>query len=406
MEYQSNNESASSIFMVFFVQLIMVLLLLILALTYNVTELTVFSLIILVIGIGSYLWSRVSLHKIKCTIKFDKKRLFSGEVLKIEIQVTNSKLLPVLFKARLFIPGMITGSNEDQWISEEAVLYWYQQSSFSREYFPKKRGIYNVGSPLLRGGDIFGFFFKNILLDNTFEIVVYPRIVNICSVRFFKREFFGIPESWSPVKDPVYIFGTRDYQQESPARDIHWKASARHNRLQEKLYEPTEQTKILILLDVEHFDSEGKKEIFERILEIIASMIVQISHSNIPIGFVTNGHVLGDKSKIIPISRSPQQMTLILETLARVDLKKDGYLLEILSKGYNIPWGISCIYFSYNHGKQTLSIKEFMNNRKHHIQFILAKKGNEYLSTNKTYNTDTFYLNDILVEENQKYEKQ
>ncbi|RKX94541.1 MAG: hypothetical protein DRP84_06785 [Spirochaetes bacterium] len=405
MGYHSNNESTSSIFMVPFVQLIM-LLLLILAFTYHVTELGVFSLIILVIGIGSYLWSRVSLHKIKFTIKFDKKRLFPNEVLKIEIQVTNSKLLPVLFKTRLFIPGMITGSNEGQWVSEETVLFWYQRASFSREYIPKKRGVYNVGSPLLRGGDIFGFSFKNILLNNTFEIVVYPRIVNICSVKFHKREFFGIPELWSPVKDPVYIYGTRDYQKGNPARDIHWKASARHNRLQEKLYEPTVQTKLLILLDVENFDSEGQKENFERILEIIASMIVKINRSNIPVGFITNGHVLGDKSKIIPISRSPQQMTLILETLARVGIKNDGYLLDILSKGYNIPWGTSCIYFGYDHGKQTLIVKEFMNNRKHHIWFILAKKDNKYLSTNNTHNIDTFYLNDILIEENQKYEKQ
>ena len=212
------------------------------------------------------------------------------------------------------------------------------------------------------------------MLNDKSEIVVYPRIVDIQTIKFSRREFYGIPESWSPIKDPIYIFGTHDYQQKRPARDIHWKASARLNRLQEKIYEPTEQSKLLILLDVEQLDSENKMEIFERLLEIIASMALQIDSINIPLGLITNGHILGNKSKIIPISRSSMQISLILETLARVNTKKDNSLLNILSNGYKIPWGTDILYFGYNHGKQTISIKSFMNNKNLPVQFILAKK--------------------------------
>ncbi len=42
-----------------------------------------------------------------------------------------------------------------------------------------------------------------------FEVVVYPRIVNIRPVTLPKREFFGIPGAKSPVEDPVFVFGTK-----------------------------------------------------------------------------------------------------------------------------------------------------------------------------------------------------
>jgi hypothetical protein len=42
------------------------------------------------------------------------------------------------------------------------------------------------------------------------------------------------------------------------------------------------------------------------------------------------------------------QMQVILETLARVKIKKKpDPLPNLLAKGYNIPWGVSCLNFAY-----------------------------------------------------------
>ncbi|MBW1691959.1 MAG: DUF58 domain-containing protein, partial [Deltaproteobacteria bacterium] len=49
------------------------------------------------------------------------------------------------------------------------------------------------------------------------------------------------------------MLGTRDYQNWRPARHIHWKASASHNRLQEKVFEPSEQEKVLLAVEVSQF---------------------------------------------------------------------------------------------------------------------------------------------------------
>ncbi len=76
------------------------------------------------------------------------------------------------------------------------------------------------------------------------------------------RELFGVPGVKSPVKDPVYILGTRDYQPSGPSRHIHWKASARHLKLQEKVFEPSEQEKVLLALEVGSFQKSLANEAF------------------------------------------------------------------------------------------------------------------------------------------------
>ena len=391
-------EAPASAFLIIFVQVFM-LFCLFLALLYDVTQLTLFALIVLAMGLVSKLWSLASLNHLKCKIDLNRTRIFPGRRLKIDIRAINSKLLPVLFKVDLFAPGAIAGSNAGQWISEETGLLWYQQTVFSKQFFPNKRGVYNLGPPILRGADLFGFHFRNKEVPDRFEVIVYPCVVNIRTISFPKQEFFGIPGGKSPVEDPVFVFGTRDYQPGRPARGIHWKASARHGRLQEKLCEPAEQEKVLILLDVDQFEIEQAREDFERILEVIASLILQMDGRGIAVGFATNGNIIGDKLKIIPISRSLLQMASIFETLARVGIEKAGPVTDLLAKGYKIPFGVSCIYFAYRSCHQTRSAGTSMKRKKIPIRFVMAQKSKDVKIALDPHEKDTLYLQNVLARE-------
>ena len=394
-------ERPASVFLILFVQAFMFFGLFF-ALIYNVTELTLFALIVLAVGLGAFLWSRVSLDHVDCKIVLNRTRLFPGEKLKIGIRAINSKLLPILFKVDLFAPRAIVASDTGQWISEETGLLWYQQAVFSREFFPDRRGVYDLGPPMLRAGDLFGFYFRRKTIMERFEVVVYPRIVNIRPVTLPKREFFGIPGAKSPVEDPVFVFGTRDYQPGRPARGIHWKASARHNRLQEKLCETAEQEKVLFLLDVDQFENEPAREDFERILEVIASLILQMDRRGIAVGFVTNGNILGGVSKIIPISRSPRQVAAILEALARMDAKSAPPVTNIVSRGFQISWGTSSIYFAYQISERTRSAVAFMKHRNIPIRFVVVQKSNDLDTDRDSQEEDTICLENILAPENPK----
>lgn len=389
-------EAPTSIFLIFFIQALMSVFLF-LALLYDVTELALFAVILHSMALVSYLWSRASLINVKCKIKLNRTRLFPGSKLQIDIRAINSKILPILFKVNLFAPGVITGTDKNQWISGEIGLLWYQQSVFHREFFPTQRGVYDLGYPMLRVGDPFGFFFRKKQAKERFEVIVYPRIVDIRTVALPKREFFGVPGTLSPVEDPIYVFGTRDYQPGRPSRRIHWKASARHNRLQEKLCEPAEQEKLFILFDVDHYEDEWALEAFEKSLEVIASLILQMNRRGIAMGFATNGTMTGGGSNILPISRSTQQLGILLESLARLRINKVGELTHILSRGYQIPWGVSSIYFACNKRGRLLSTGAFMRHRSIPIRFVLAQKSNESKTLERLPNEDICYLDDILV---------
>jgi hypothetical protein len=204
------------------------------------------------------------------------------------------------------------------------------------------------------------------------------------------------------VEDPVFVFGTRDYQPGRPARRIHWKASARYHRLLEKLCEPAEQEKVLVLLDVGQFDNEQAKEDFERSLEVIASLILQMGRQGIAVGFATNGNILGKGSRIIPISRNSLQMASILEALARVGAEKTGMVTDILSRGYKIPGGVSSIYFAYKSYNQTRFAGAFLKHRNIPVRFVMVQKSNDAEITGDPQEKNTLYLDNILVPENRK----
>ena len=388
-------EGPTSIFLVLFIQ-VFIFLCFFFSLIYGVGELTLFALIILVLGLGAHMWSRISRNHVSCKIMLSRDRLFPGEKLGIDIEAVNGKPLPVLFRVNLFVPGDLAGSDSGAWINEETGLLWFQKARFRKAFRPDRRGVYDLGPPRMRTGDIFGFSYRRSAAHDHFEVIVYPRIVDIRPIAVPQRDFFGTPGAKSPVEDPVFVFGTRDYQPGRPSRKIHWKASARHNRLQEKLCEPAEQEKILFILDAFGFEAGDD---FEKTLEVIASLVVQLDRRGIAVGFATNCRIYGNQRRIIPISRNSLQLAAILETIARAEATPTAAITDILANGYTIPWGVSCICFSWDRSSRTIAAQTFMAHRNTPIQLVLAKESERIGNAGAERGDSPVYLKDILEPE-------
>jgi uncharacterized protein (DUF58 family) len=376
-------------------------LFLFLALLYGVRELALFTLVILLLGLMTGLWSRAGLKNLSCNISLSPNRLFAGQKLQITFRAANSGFLPLLLRTSLFLPKSAGGDGKGRWIAVEASLLWFQQVVLSETVTIGRRGVYDLGPPQLRGGDPFGFHLRYIDQWNRFEVVVYPRIVGIRSIPVPKRDFYGIPGTRSPVEDPVYVFGTRNYRPGRPARGIHWKASARHDRLQEKLCEPAEQEKVLLLVDVAGFEAADAENDFERILEVVAAVALQINRRGAGIGLVTNGGITGNAPRIVPISRTPRQLTMILETLARLRPETvGGPICSLLSKGYPIPFGVSGLCFSHARNDGTRAIEAYLGRRRVPAQWVLVRKSNDpSFATTGDRSTPPIYLSDLKMPE-------
>jgi uncharacterized protein (DUF58 family) len=206
-------------------------------------------------------------------------------------------------------------------------------------------------------------------------VVVYPRLVAIRPPALPRTEFFGIPGGRSPVADPVHVFGTRDYHGARPARAIHWKASARHDRLQEKLCEPAEQQKVMLLLDVDGFEGEAAAGALESTLEVVASLAVQLDRRGIPLALATNGRVTGSRPRIIPVSRRPDQAAAILETLAGVTAQSEASVTDILSRGGALPRSAVSAYFAHCDSRHLTAARQFLKERRVPARFFLAAVG-------------------------------
>lgn len=323
-----------------------VVITLFIALLYRLNDLSLLALLVLIIMGGAKMWSTLSLSRVTCETEAAQKRVFAGETLSMTTTVANKKFLPIWIGLEWPESHMAVVKDKAQSSTREAGILWYQQAHFHQTLTARRRGVYTAGPSRMQTSDLFGFFRAEKKLHQTNTIIVYPKLVDIKKVGLPRRDLFGKPGSQHPVKDPVYITGTRDYQASSPARHIHWKASARHARLQEKVFEPSQQGKIMVVLDVHGFADKGLKDGFERTLEVIASLCLQIEQSGMALGFATNGTTAGGDFSMMPTGQGPQQVFYVLEALARVQMKPGKTLTQTMQKAVLAVRGISCIGFA------------------------------------------------------------
>ena len=365
------------------------------ALLFGHRDLAVLTLLVLAMVGGAKVWSRMSLSGIKCDTTVDKQRVFPGEQITLRARVENGKFLPIWLQMTVPVGSPLRASSCETNLTQETGLFWYQRAHFQWELDAQKRGVHQIGPPHIIAGDLFGFFPGEKKTEEVLHVIVYPRLVPLRSFSLPRRDVFGLPGARSPIQDPVYVLGTRDYQHGQSAKYIHWKASARHSRLQQKIFEPTEQEKTLLILDVDPFAGKNAETEFEHTLEVLASLAVRLDQQGYAVGLVTNGANVHGGSAILPVSRNPQQLAAILEILARLELRTTGDLMDVLRQGLELSWGMSCVHFSYEDDVTALAANEFFTRRKIPIVFFVSRVQGE---NGDTLGEKVHRLDDIAVQ--------
>ncbi|MBW2031555.1 MAG: DUF58 domain-containing protein [Deltaproteobacteria bacterium] len=317
------------------------------ALLNGQNSLALLAIIVLVVVSGARLWSRFSLKAVTCVSSLDKSRVFPGETLLLRVEAVNAKFLPVWLCVTIAGTGKELFFRQDESVTRETGLLWHEQVSLRWELMTQKRGVYPLGAISIKVSDLLGFFPREIGQQQKLDLIVYPRIHTLKDVTVPRRDLFGKAGDKSPLKDPAYFLGTREYQAWRPARYIHWKASASHNLLQEKLFEPSEQEKVLLVFEVKGFSESQAAEELEEAIEAAASLAVHLEKKGCAGGLVTDAQLKGGGLSVIPVARSSGQTAAILETLARIENRPERDLVEILERGLKMTWGTSCLYFTY-----------------------------------------------------------
>jgi uncharacterized protein (DUF58 family) len=277
----------------------------------------------------------------------------------------NRKFLPVwIYLGWPEHAAFASDHHEESFSRHGAGLLWHQKMKVRQEFTALRRGVFQLGPPHLGSSDPFGFFHKKKKLGKPVQVLVYPRLVPVKTIFPPKQDWFDTPGANSPIKDPVYILGTQDYQPSRPSRHIHWKASARHFRLQEKVFEPSESGKILVALDVGSFEKASAKDAFERTLEVIASLSIKLDASGQAVGLMTNGMMKGAGTSTVIPARNAHQLPAILEALARLQMKRHSPMAHAIRGAPFKQRAVSCLIFSYSYGKDIVESKNLLQKRR------------------------------------------
>jgi uncharacterized protein (DUF58 family) len=335
------------------------LILIPIALLFDTRALLVTSAFLLTIVPVAWWWNRHSLDGVTYRRAFDERRAFPGEVLELSLRVANQKLLPL---------GWLTV--EDQWSLalplEEGTLFpspsgqiGHFRSALSIRWFERitryyrirctRRGFYPFGPVRLTSGDIFGLFRQHLAKDYVDWLIVYPQVLPLEALGFPPKEPFGETKAtWRIFEDPSRAIGVRDYQPEDSFRHVHWKATARRQALQVKVYEPTTSHNLVIFLNVATLVKHWHGVIpglLERAISVAASIANHAVEERTTVGLVANGSIPHSDQpiKVLP-SRRPDQLARVLEALAAVTSFATCSIESLLlSESARLPWGATLV---------------------------------------------------------------
>lgn len=305
----------------------------------------------------SKLWSRWSLVGVSCQRLFSEQRAFPGEHIELRLRLVNRKPLPlpwvqvddeipVGFAPDISLaPGSRPGFG---FLSKAAALLWYTGVSWRYRLYCNKRGYYTLGPIVVTSGDIFGFYPRSATEPLIDHIIVYPRIFPIAQLGIPSLYPLGETRAERRIfEDPTRTIGVRDYNPHDSLRRIHWKASARHQNLQVKVFEPTTTLKVALFLAIDSFQHDGaySEEDFELGISVAASIANYVTEQGSPVGLFVNTR-LADSGQpaIISPGSSASQLVSILEALAKVTPLTSGSFEEFLQgERRGLPWGTTLI---------------------------------------------------------------
>lgn len=277
-----------------------------------------FSASVLVLMLALRTWARIGSGRLSASFGLGDARLFPGESFGLSAEFANRSVLPLRIRLEFpRSPGI--GSPFQSGPAAETGLLPFERRRGSWTFTAVRRGVHNLGPARLSAGDPLGLFTRERELPFPDTLVVFPRILPLALPDLPFREYFGIRAARGIVEDPAWYEGTREYSGLRPAKNIHWKASARLASLQEKIFEPTSHRKAFLLVEGEGFERAGDEEGFERALEVAGSLASLLSEEGASFAMAVDREVAGYPA-VLGLGRGPEHLGAVLELLARCSM--------------------------------------------------------------------------------------
>ena len=227
--------------------LIIGLALLFLGLATARTEFFIVFYAIALLLVVTYLWARMALSRVQLVRQTRGRRAQVGSTLSENFTLRN----------RGMIRNMWLEVDDESDLPDHHAGHIVSSLSGKSEYawkvrtFCRERGRFRLGPITLTSGDPFGLYRIRYRLEHTSNVVVYPHTV---ALRSFPLPIGMLPGGDALRRRTHYITtnaaGVRDYAPGDPFNRIHWKSTARKDRLIVKEFELDPLADVWIILDL------------------------------------------------------------------------------------------------------------------------------------------------------------
>src|SRR5690625_3589621 len=215
----------------------------------------------------------------------------------------------------------------------------YQRIRRQQNLVCTKRGFYHFENVDLSTGDVFGFGESSKNVQSPAEIIVYPSLISMDDIPLPTHSWLGdvVVRRWI-IEDPFLTAGVRDYSAGDPLNSINWKATARTNHLQVTKKDFSADHHLMIYVN---FNQTGDiwhpivdKQLTEKSISYAATIAEFSISKGISTGFGCNTYIGQKINETIRIAaeNSRQQLTYILETLAKIEIDANKSINSFLKE--------------------------------------------------------------------------
>ena len=403
------------------------LILLIISVISRIPLIFLATLFALLVAVIPDLWYRYALRRLTIRQQVSQARLFFGEEVTLSLSIENRKLLPLPWlqvENRITPPltlvhkrARLSAKSQDTFVSPW--LIWPLQR-VTRRYLMRchTRGFHLFGPVRLSSSDPFGWLEREITAPIYATLLVYPLIAPLETLGFASVLPFG--DYATPrrlLEDPLQVIGTRDYVIGDDPRRIHWKASAHTGYLQSKVYMPSSQRRLLLLLDVWNYSeaTQGSDAALQEFtISVAASLAVWGLEEGYMVGLLANAALMLDANELrqqpdvstvlklygeddskhvapvtlsAPIARVPfaldhGQYEQLLSTLARLVAGSNASMDYILDTEESmLPPGTTILLISAASSLSTGTVERLQELQRHGDVVYLILTGDDAMST-------------------------
>ena len=357
--------------------------LLLLGMALRQPALSILAFMTLLTAGSSKLWSRHALKHVVYRRHLSNTRIFRGESIQMTAEIVNHKWLPLPWlevedqvsdRIRLRDQDTLPSSRPGTTILRLTTsVRWFERVTWSFQLDCPHRGAFSIGPLSLRSGDLFGFFSEQQRYEQTDQILVYPRIIPLEDLGLPPRHPLGDSRALRQlIADPTRTIGVREYRPEDSFRFINWKATAKLQKTQVKVFEPTVSLQLGIFLNLDTFERPWEGIDYTRAESAITAAASLASHSiteRYLVGMYANGVLSGsDQSLRIRPGLGPDQLTSILEGLAKLTpLAATNFQRLLQDEARRFPWGSTIVIVTALMTEPLAQMIEELLNGQNHI---------------------------------------